>query len=269
MEIARFRKILMFNQENRAELLSEYNGLFSRWGCDPEREMLEILQMARMFAGEKTLIAEMPFGDDEIGALYYRSDAKGYLLLNSSLPRVNVNYALCHEIYHIFCQKQPLQSGVELYLNEHYYEHRDECMANAVAGMLLMPERSFRQMFLKFYAEDDGKNNPMEIVARLMNYYQAPYMAVLIRCYELGLFRSDKGIKEMLEVDTEQLHQTFSKLWLNEDILEPSLRDDYAKLKALVEREGKTSIEHGVTKERELRMVLNNMQKIYEKMRGK
>ena len=53
------------------------------------------------------------------------------------------------------------------------------------AGMLLMPETSFRFMYNKFKEETEG--NEKDTVILLMNYYQAPYMAVLIRCYELGL----------------------------------------------------------------------------------
>ena len=40
-------------------------------------------------------------------------------------------------------------------------------------------------MFQKFHAESE--NNERDTVFRLMNYYQVPYMAVLVRCFELEL----------------------------------------------------------------------------------
>ena len=48
-----------------------------------------------------------------------------------------------------------------------------------------MPEASFRQMYGLFKKESEG--NEQDTIIRLMNYYQVPYMAVLIRCYELDL----------------------------------------------------------------------------------
>ena len=69
-----------------------------------------------------------------------------------------------------------------------YFEHEEEYEANIFAGMLLMPESSFRQMYRLFRAQSD--NNEMDTVIRLMNYYQVPYMAALVRCYELGLTES-------------------------------------------------------------------------------
>ncbi len=44
----------------------------------------------------------MPFNDKEIGALSYKGDGLGYVVINTSLPRVNSNFAIAHEIYHVF-----------------------------------------------------------------------------------------------------------------------------------------------------------------------
>ena len=87
-------------------------------------------------------------------------------------------------LYHVFYQKSDFRTKVE-FSNNHYYEHEEEFAANLFAGMLLMPEASFRFMYTKF--KDESKNDEKDTVIRLMNYYQVPYMAVLIRCYELGL----------------------------------------------------------------------------------
>ena len=56
----------------------------------------------------------MPFADDEIGALCYRGDGLGYVVVNTSLPRVNVNFAIAHEIYHVFSEKANLFQKLSL-----------------------------------------------------------------------------------------------------------------------------------------------------------
>ena len=42
--------------------------------------------------------------------------------------------------------------------------------------MLLMPEISFRRMYLKFKEESDS--NEVDTIIRLMAYYEVPFMAV-------------------------------------------------------------------------------------------
>lgn len=64
---------------------------------------------------------EIPFADKEIGALCYKGDALGYIVLNTSLPKVNVNFAICHELYHVFYQESEISSKAEFANN--YYEN--------------------------------------------------------------------------------------------------------------------------------------------------
>lgn len=61
------------------------------------------------------MVLELPFADEEIGALCYQGDALGYILINTSLPRVNVNFAICHEIYHAFFQEKEISSRMEFF----------------------------------------------------------------------------------------------------------------------------------------------------------
>lgn len=71
--------------------------------------------------------------------------------------------------------------------------------------MLLMPESSFRQMYRVFRAQSD--NNEMDTLIRLMNYYQVPYMAALIRCYELGLTESGMLTQQLMELDKASIRE--------------------------------------------------------------
>ncbi|MBR1478230.1 MAG: ImmA/IrrE family metallo-endopeptidase [Lachnospiraceae bacterium] len=188
MKIDRLRTIIAYSDKNREEIDSMVKRFCSFAGIEYDSDLLNILQIVRSsFQKKGYLVFELPFADDEIGALCYKGDGLGYVVLNTSLPRVNVNFAIAHEIYHVFYGSDEFVSKVE-FADDHYYEHEEEYAANLFAGMLLMPEVSFRRMFSIFKEESDG--DVSETIVRLMSYYQVPYMAVLIRSLELELKQS-------------------------------------------------------------------------------
>ena len=185
MDIKRLRKIIQYGDCHKEEMEEKIRSFCSFAGISNDKELLNIMQIVRpSFQKKGYLIIELPFCDQEIGALCYKGDALGYIVLNTSLPMVNVNFALCHELYHVLYQKTDFRTKVE-FANDDYYTHEEEVAANLFAGMLLMPTSGFRFMFQKFHAESE--NNERDTVFRLMNYYQVPYMAVLVRCFELEL----------------------------------------------------------------------------------
>ncbi len=188
----------------------------------------------------------------------------GYVVINSSLPKVNSNFAVAHEIYHVFFQGGEFKSKIEL-ANEHYYESEDEYAANVFAGALLMPENSFRVMFEKFMAESKG---PIETICKLMNYYQTPYMATLIRCCELQLIEMKDMTNDLMCVNKEKVFSTFSELWLDSKILEPSLRDDFANVERLVKRMGEEFVDGEFINQRTLDMVLKNIKTLSKQIKG-
>lgn len=134
------------------------------------------------------------------------------------------------------------------------------------AGMLLMPETSFRFMYNKFKEETGG--NEKDTVILLMNYYQAPYMAVLIRCYELGLPDAGGVSEELLNVDRDSVRERFMELWLDDSILEATKKDDYKHLETVVARRGSECIEGSYLNERTLKKVLQNMRMLYSEIKG-
>ena len=186
--------------------------------------------------------------------------------MNSSLPKVNANFALGHEIYHVFFQESGFVSRVE-FSDDHYYEHEEEYAANLFAGMLLMPELSFRRMYAKFKAESGGDET--DTLLRLMSYYELPYMAVLIRCLELGLMSGTTAVEQIGHADRAWIRQRLAELWLDPNIMEASMKDDYLRLESLVERIGHECVEDDYLNERSLQKVLRNMRDIYGKIRGK
>ena len=122
MDIERFRKIIKYSEVNRNDMESKVKNFYSFVGMSSDKEVLNIMQIARSsFEKKGYLVLEIPFADDEIGALCYKGDALGYIVLNSSLPKVNINFAICHELYHVFYQKSDFRTKVE-FSNNHYYD---------------------------------------------------------------------------------------------------------------------------------------------------
>ena len=160
-----------------------------------------------------------------------------------------------------------MQIARPLFGMKHYYEYEDEFAANLFAGMLLMPEPSFHRMYDKFLAETEDRNEILPVLARLMSYFEVPYMAVLIRCYELDLLKSGDTLEELLQVNGEQIRKEFERLWLDEGILEASKKDDYAKLEYLVREVGKTYQDEFIN-ERTVQRALQNMRILYEQIKG-
>lgn len=269
MEFERFRQIIAYSRAHREDVYEQVKDFYEQVSMDYGRDVLNVMQVVRPLLEEKRyLVMEIPFKDQEIGAVCYKGDFWGYTFLNSSLSKVNANFALCHEIYHIFYQSQSMKHKVELYMNSHYFEHEEELAANLFAGILLMPEKSFRSMFRKFSCEISKGETSVSLIVKLMNYFEVPYMAALLRCYELELLEDGETLKELLCADGEMIRQEFSRLWLNEDILNATGKDEYKRLELLVEYMGVRYVREGILRNRTVARVLENMREIYKEIRG-
>ena len=269
MDINRFRNIMQFSHAHGAEIADKIREFYGILGLSRSRELRNVLQMVRPVLEKKGyLIVELPFADKEIGALCYHGDVLGYVLLNSSLPRVNVNFAIAHELYHIYFREHGTRQSVELYMNEHYLEHEGEMAANLFAGMLLMPEQIFSYMYQRFLEESRSEDVELTVIAKLMNYFEVPYMAVLIRCYELKLLETGTILERLMQVDGEQIRDRFVQLWLDEELLEASERDDYHRFRNLVQSIGEKYQEAEYLNEWTVHRALQNMNALYKKIKG-
>lgn len=266
MDIARLRKIIRYSTLNRRDIELKVKRFYSFIGINNDNEVLNVLQVVRnSFFKKGYLVLEMPFADEEIGALTYKGDALGYILVNTSRPKVNVNFAICHEIYHVFFQEEAFCSRIE-FSDTHYYGREAEYAANLFAGMLLMPEISFRNMYHKFYKEAGSQQ--FDTLLQLMHYYKVPYMAVLVRCLELELIESDSLGVEYLQVSSDTIKKRLLELWLDANILEASDKDDFPILENVVKMFGKEYIDKHYINQRTLDMVLKNIRTLYLEIKG-
>lgn len=267
MNISRFKQIIKFSAENREFMETKIKDFFSYARMNGERDVLNLRQIARpLFLEKRFLLVEIPLKDKEIGAFCYKGDAVGYTILNTSLPKVNVNFALCHELYHIFYQETEFKQKVEL-LNEHYYEYEEEFAANLFAGMLLMPEQSFRLMYAKFQSEVDEDGKIYSTLVKLMSYFEVPYMAALIRCYELKLLECGNVLEALIQVDRKDIREEFQRLWLDESILDALRVDNYASLEMMVRVMGEKFAGEYMS-DKTVQKVIQNMRVLYERVKG-
>ena len=153
MDIGRIKKIVDYSSNHKAEIVTDIQRFYALGGIDINSDFLNLLQIARRILFDKGyLVFELPFADDEIGAMCYKGDGIGYVVLNTSLPVINYNFALAHEIYHVLFQQDYHMTNIE-FAAENYYEHDEEFAANLFAGMIVMPENGFIRMFNKYKAE--------------------------------------------------------------------------------------------------------------------
>lgn len=266
MQFEKFQSIIDFNRKNQEIIASKVKDFYFKMGMNYEKDLLNLMMIVRPLFNEKLyLVIELPFKDNEIGAICYKNDGYGYTILNSSLPKVNGNFALAHEIFHVFYQEKLINKKIELYMDEHYLECEEEMSANLFAGILLMPTPSFIEMYNKFEREADSQ---VEVFCKLMSYFEVPYMATVIRAYELGLLSDGKQLAELLTMNTEKIETEFAKLWLDESILQPTGRDDYVRLEKLLRDFGEQCITNDWMSEETLSKIIKNVRGIYCEIRG-
>lgn len=266
MNIERLQKIMKYSDSHRNDMETKVKDFYAVAGMSSDKEILNILQVVRPIVRKiGYFVFELPLADEEIGALCYKGDGMGYLVLNTSLPKVNVHFATAHEMYHIVYQTTEFQSKVE-FAAEHYSEEEEELAANLFAGMLLMPESGFRLMYNKFKEESEG--NEKDTIIRLMHYYQVPYMAALVRCYALGLPKTNHVSEELLNLDRNRIKRRCNELWLDDSILNATKKDDYICIQDFVRRMGEKYIRESYLNEKTLDKVFQNMQKLYSEIKG-
>ncbi len=269
MKFDKFQVIVEYNRKHQDEMASKVRDFYFQMGMNYEKDLLNIMMLVRpLFNKKKYLVIEMPFKDKEIGALCYKGDNFGYTLINSSVTKVNANFALAHEIFHVFYQAKLPGKQIELYINEHYLEEPEEKSANLFAGILLMPTPSFVEMYKKFHYENMDEDTYVTVFCKLMSYFEVPYMAAVIRAYELNLLPSADVLKELLAATAEDIEKEFSRLWLNENILHPTGRDDSVRLEELLRNVGKRYVEEEILSEYVIEKVLENVKSICGEIRG-
>ena len=269
MRFERFKNIVQYNIEHQSVMKEKVEDFREKVGITQERNLPNLLLFSRpMLDKEHYVVMEMPFCDKEIGAISFRKKNGGYILLNSSLPRINVNFALAHELYHVLYQNRTYGRKVEQYISEQYGDYEEEHEANLFAGMLMMPSTVFRYVMARFLMEQSDNDTEITVFVKLMSYFEVPYMAVLIRCCELKLLPHSEIVERLLNVDKRMLEKEFTRLWLNEELLCPTFRNEYGKFRNLVVEKGIENVKCGLMSEHTTKKIIKKMDSMYHIIRG-
>lgn len=261
MEFNRFKEIVYKNRAYVACVKESLKIFHDRvqWDGDISKIMKEIGKKLNVF------IMEVPMNDSDFGAVFLDTGYSKYLLLNSSQPRNNMYFSFCHDMYHILNGTPDyINEKREVHFNQDYSSNNNESKANLFAANLLMPEIEFKKMYELYKTDHDSIE---KIVVKLMNYFNSPFVAVLIRLYELGILEKSENIKEILEYKNTEIEELFDSLWLDKDILKPTYKDEMPFVLKLLKSEGTDLIEKQLLSEYNYNKIIENIEKIYSDIR--
>lgn len=111
------------------------------------------------------------------------SENNSFLLINSNHPIGRQNFTICHELYHVFVQKEPkLHSCI---IEGFDKKDKEEYAANMFASFFLMPSEGI----IGLIPEHELKKNKVSLptILRIEQFYQCSRSATLYRLQSLGL----------------------------------------------------------------------------------
>lgn len=266
MDIAKGKKIIRFNREQKEKTDRELERFYDRSGIAfGETLKFDSWDYVKMVASKfQVLSVFLPMKDKELGALLYHTKEISYMLVNSAIPQANRNFAYCHELYHAMNPgKMLLKHGMEMFLDMDYQDSEDEKMANAFAGCLLMPEEKVKEAYMGFQRD---KAAMTEITARTAECFGAPFVAAAIRIFELGLCNDARELELLLNMQKEEVYELYEKYWLNTEYLKPAGRNQFAALRHLMETEAGKLQTEGLLSGGDAKFILEKLERLYSEI---
>lgn len=158
-------------------------------------------------------LIQMPIEDKFWSGAIFVKKRKIIPVLNTALPRANQYFAAWHEIYHLIFDKVSFDHFIE---KENTMEKRKaECFAASI--LLSGVDRYFIEL------------PDIDFVSKIfhcMSAFQAPYKAVLVSLYEYAIQSKNetlaKKIKEVFDLEFEDMPQRFQELGLDDSLVKPS-----------------------------------------------
>ena len=156
---------------------------------------------------------QIPIEDKFWSGAIFVKNGKIIPVLNTALPRANQYFAAWHEIYHLIFDKVSFDHFIER--DNTMEERKAECFA---ASMLLAGvDRYFIEL---------PKMDFVSKIFHCMSAFQSPYKAVLVSLYEYAVQSENeilaKRIKEVFDLEFEDMPQRFQELGLDDSLVKPS-----------------------------------------------
>ena len=171
-----------------------------------------IFGIASNYARKRELSLEIlryPFKDDELWAFTFIKKGTIFLCVNSDLPVCKQIFAMAHELYHIHCYAEDINTNtitggslLDSRTADEEATSQEDLEANAFAGLLLMPDASVIELFKMFGLSEEKLD--VDGVIILMDIFALPYKAVILRLGESGIIEEKKA-RELLKADSKYI----------------------------------------------------------------
>lgn len=209
-----FNESLYKKQKKQFEIISERSRAFGVNYCGNTIIRDSIFEIVSNYARKRELALEIlryPFKDDELWAFTFVKKGTVFLCVNSELPMCKQIFATAHELYHIHCYAEDINTSTitngSLLDSKTFDEtaaSQEDLEANAFAGLLLMPDTSLTEQFKIFGISRE--NIDVEGVLILMDLFALPYKAVVLRLIESGMIAEGKA-RKLLQVDPDRISE--------------------------------------------------------------
>ena len=126
---------------------------------------------------------------DSFSGMSLKGNGRLFMLINSNQPRCRQHFTICHELFHMFFEDNPMPHRCQ----EGGKKNESEQCADAFALMFLMPADGVRQMI----PDDELKQGKVSLATalRLGQYFGTSHAAVLNRLSDLNLISRNEREK--------------------------------------------------------------------------
>lgn len=266
MEFDRFKYIIDNNKKYDEELRQNIEDFYCHIDCNYTN--VEIPKIMNEIGDKLNVkVIEIPMKDSNFGAVFFNTTYSKYLLLNSNQARCKMYFAFCHDIYHVFTENSTryMNEKREVHFNSDYVKDPNECKASLFAANLLMPEKIFRKMH-KMYCDMGGFASIEVIAIKLMNYFNAPFISVLIRLFELGILKDFTEASDLLAIGDESIKEQLINLGIDDEIIKPTLNNQMNIVIRRLENESAELVKVGFMSEYSCRNVIRKVKDLYDKI---
>ena len=199
-------------QNAQFEKINELSKAFAANYCGNTIIRDAIFGIASNYARKQELFLEIlryPFKDDELWAFTFIKKGTIFLCVNSDLPVCKQIFAMAHELYHIHCYAEDINTNtitggslLDSRTADEEATSQEDLEANAFAGLLLMPDASVIEQFKMFGLSKEELD--VDGVIILMDIFALPYKAVILRLVESEIIEEKKA-RELLKADSKYI----------------------------------------------------------------
>ncbi len=207
-----FFENLFFKQEKQFIKINNLSKSFAVNYCGNTIIRDSIFTIVSNYARLRELPLELlryPVKDDELWAFTFVKKGTIFLFVNSSLPLCKQIFATAHELYHIHCYAEDINTNtitsgslLDSRVFDEVVASQEDLEANAFAGLLLMPDSSIFEQFKMYDIPKD--NIGIDDILTLMDLFALPYKAVVLRLVENEMI-TEKKAKILYQEDTKNI----------------------------------------------------------------